>query len=197
MQPSKKDLSYNQGYKIYNSGYRIVYFYDGFHEILKNVCVNNLEVFLSNKEKKFNENGTLIDKILDKYISLNSRATKVAIYNVDGNEIAKKPEDNNQKILFKEELMYDYNVVNYVKEGYRIVYFYNDNYEVGTYCRKIEDFMMDFVEFDPYDEDDIPEFVSIDDLLNRYLNSLDSVHKVAIYDVDGNCVAQKERKKIK
>lgn len=40
---------------------------------------------------------------------------------------------------------------------------------------------------------DIPKFVSTADLLNRYLNDMKDVNGVAIYDVDGKCIAKKIR----
>ena len=57
-------------------------------------------------------------------------------------------------------------------EGYRIVYFENNNkYSIGAYCKTIEGFMIGFTECDPIiDEDDIPPFISIDDILERCLN---------------------------
>lgn len=83
------------------------------------------------------------------------------------------------------------------QDGYRIVYFYPDNtYSVGTFCRNIEGFMMDFVEIEPImDEDDIPEFISNDDLLDRYLSELNDISAVAIYKTDGTCLQKKERTK--
>ena len=68
-------------------------------------------------------------------------------------------------------------------DGYRIVYFYPDNtYEVGIFSGSIEGFMMDFAEVEPiWDESNIPNFVSIDDLLNRYLLDFADVSAVAIY----------------
>lgn len=62
-------------------------------------------------------------------------------------------------------------------EGYRIVYFEKDNkYSLGTYCKTIEGFMIDFADCDPIiDEDDIPSFTSVDDILNRSLNLYDDV----------------------
>ena len=82
-------------------------------------------------------------------------------------------------------------------DGYRIVYFYPDNtYSVGTFCGNIEGFMMDFVEIEPImDEDDIPEFISNDDLLDRYLSELNDISAVAIYKTDGTCLQKKERTK--
>ena len=84
-------------------------------------------------------------------------------------------------------------------DGYRIVYFYPDNtYKVGTFCKNIEGFMMDFVEVEPIeDESDIPDFVSIDDLLNRYLLDIQDACAVAIYKTDGTCISKKNRNNLK
>lgn len=81
-------------------------------------------------------------------------------------------------------------------EGYRIVYFYSDNtYKIGTFCKNIEGFMMDFVEVEPIeDENDIPVFISIDDLLSRYLLDVQDACAVAIYKTDGTCICKKDRK---
>ncbi len=85
------------------------------------------------------------------------------------------------------------------QNGYRIVYFYEDgNYSVGTFSGSVEDFMMDFVEVEPIeDENDIPAFISIEDLLERYLNVLPNVAEVALYKTDGTCIEKKSRKKVK
>ena len=45
MEIPTNELKYNRGYKIYNSGYRIVYFYNRHHKALKNVCVDNSVLF--------------------------------------------------------------------------------------------------------------------------------------------------------
>lgn len=81
------------------------------------------------------------------------------------------------------------------QDGYRIVYFYSDNtYKVGTFCGNIEGFMMDFVEIEPIeDEIDIPNFISTDDLLNRYLSEVKDAIAVAIYKTDGTLIQKKER----
>ncbi len=81
------------------------------------------------------------------------------------------------------------------QEGYRIVIFFPDNsYKVQTFSGCIEGFMIDFVEVEPIeDESDIPPFISIDDLLSRYLNDLKDISAVAIYKVDGTLVAIKDR----
>lgn len=81
------------------------------------------------------------------------------------------------------------------QDGYRIVYFYSDNtYKVGTFCGNIEGFMMDFVEIEPIeDESDIPNFISTDDLLNRYLSEVKDAIAVAIYKTNGTLIQKKER----
>jgi len=87
--------------------------------------------------------------------------------------------------------------INYGKyqEGYRIVYFYSDNtYRVGTFSGNIEGFMMDFVEMEPIESDsDIPAFISVDDILSRYLLDIKKAIAVAIYKTDGTLISKKER----
>ena len=81
------------------------------------------------------------------------------------------------------------------QDGYRIVYFFPDStYKVGTFCGNIEGFMMDFVEMEPIiDENDIPKFISTDDLLDRYLNDVFAAESVAIYKTNGILIAKKDR----
>ena len=81
------------------------------------------------------------------------------------------------------------------EDGYRIVYFYDDNnYEVGAYCKTIEGFMLGFAECDPIiDDDDIPPFISIDDILERCLDLYKDINGVAIYNIDGTCIQKKYR----
>ncbi len=83
-------------------------------------------------------------------------------------------------------------------EGYRIVYFEKDDkYSLGAYCKTIEGFMIGFADCNPIiDEDDIPSFTSVDDILNRSLNLYDDVIRVSIYKTDGTLVATKERKNL-
>ncbi len=81
-----------------------------------------------------------------------------------------------------------------LKKGYRIVYFYDDNYTIGEYCKTIEGFMYGFAKCNPImDDSDIPEFISIDDLLDRYLNDLPNAISIAIYKTDGTLIAKKDR----
>lgn len=81
------------------------------------------------------------------------------------------------------------------EDGYRIVYFYDDEtYKIGEYCKTIEGFMIGFVDCDPiYDENDIPEFTTIDDLLNRYLDDVYDAVAVALYKTDGTCIQKNNR----
>ena len=80
-------------------------------------------------------------------------------------------------------------------KGYRIVYFDNNNkYSIGAYCKTIEGFMIGFAECDQIiDEDDIPPFISIDDILERCLNLYNDINGVAIYKTDGTCIQKKDR----
>ena len=79
-------------------------------------------------------------------------------------------------------------------DGYRIVYFYPDNsHYIGAICKSIEGFMIEFCDEHPIMNDDIPVFKSNDDLLSRYLDSLEDISSVAIYKTDGTCIEKKER----
>ena len=81
-------------------------------------------------------------------------------------------------------------------DGYRIVYFYpDDRYSIGAFCKTIEGFMIEFCdEYPIMDNDDIPKFKSSDDLLSRYLDSSEDILAVAIYSINGTCIAKKEKK---
>lgn len=80
------------------------------------------------------------------------------------------------------------------RNGYRIVYFYKDKYEISTWASKIKNFMMDFASVVPImEKDDIPKFISKKDLVNRYLEDDKEAIKVAIYKVNGTLVLEKER----
>ncbi len=80
-------------------------------------------------------------------------------------------------------------------DGYRIVYFDDDgNYSIGEFCKSIEGFMIGFAEVNPIiNEEDIPTFTSIDDLLDKYLKDVNDASSVAIYKTDGTCVKKKTR----
>ena len=84
-------------------------------------------------------------------------------------------------------------------EGYRIVYFENNHkYSIGAYCKTIEGFMIGFAEYDPIiDEDDVPSFISTDDILERCLNLYNDIDGVAIYKTDGTCIQKKYRNVVK
>lgn len=82
-------------------------------------------------------------------------------------------------------------------EGYRIVYLYENNYKVGAYAKNIQDFMIDFSISNPIESElDIPEFISIEDLLNRYLADLKEITGVALYKTDGTLIMKKMQKDI-
>ena len=96
-------------------------------------------------------------------------------------------------IINKEELQCNKNGEKY-NFGYRIVFFYNNSYSIGEYCKTIDGFMIGFVEYDPIiDENDIPQFISIDDLLNRYLIDMKDITGVAIYSIDGSLIKKLDR----
>lgn len=94
----------------------------------------------------------------------------------------------------KKELQYD-RQGNAFEDGYRIVYFYKDkSYKIGAFCKSIEGFMIGLAKCDPImDESDIPKFISIEDLLNRYLNNLPNITAVALYKTEGTCLKKKVR----
>lgn len=73
--------------------------------------------------------------------------------------------------------------------GYRVVYFYSDTYRVGSWVSDIKNFMYDFVKVAPIEsDDDVPEFISIDDILNRWIREDDKLISVAIYQVNGELI---------
>ena len=75
-------------------------------------------------------------------------------------------------------------------EGYRLVYFYDDNkYEIGAYSNNIENFMYEFskTEEAPFDSS-IPAFISTTDLLQKLLEEKNDVKSIAIYNIDGTLV---------
>lgn len=195
-----EELKYNRGFKLYYYGFRIVYFYEGYHEVLKNVCVRKKENLKNycNLQKK-NKNIS-IEEILEKFLENNNKALAVAIYDVKtGKEIIRKYQKNIKKeikdcVMFREELMYDYGV-EYFINGYRLVYFYpNGKYSIGTFSKKIEKFMFEFCDRYPIDnEADVPAFISVDDILDRSLNMWPDTEAVAIYKTDGTCVLKKKR----
>ena len=77
-------------------------------------------------------------------------------------------------------------------ETYRIVKFYKDHYEIGASANEIENFMYMFCDNPIMVYDDIPEFISNDDILSRILKESPSIVAVAIYKTDGTCIEKKE-----
>ena len=68
-------------------------------------------------------------------------------------------------------------------------------YKVGEYCKTIDGFMIGFAKCDPIIDDDVPKFISTNDLLYRYLKDVKGTNSVAIYDVNGTCIDKVYRKK--
>lgn len=198
MNINKNELKTIKTYVTYDEGYRIVYYYDNHHEVPEGLYAKTIEDFIKFLKKDNNDIvSTSIDNILNEFLKLNPKALGVAIYDVNQNCILKKTKENiktiNNSTVYKEELIYDYND-KILDEGYRIVYFKNDNeYIIGTYCQNIEGFMIDFANEPIMDDDDIPEFISIDDLLTRYLNMMSDIKSVAIYNIDGTCITKKNK----
>jgi len=83
-----------------------------------------------------------------------------------------------------------------IDNGYRVVYFFENHYRIGSFASDIKTFMYDFVdEPEPWNDDvEIPKFISKDDLLNRYLTTRPKIIGVAIYKMNGTLVLKKERK---
>ena len=203
MNIDKSKLNTIKTYVVYDKGYRIVYYYEKYHEAPQGLYAKKIEDFANFfKNDKETIRFKDIEDILNKFLDLNPKALGVAIYDINQKCIEKKVKKDIKKInnspVYKEELIYDYND-KIVDEGYRIIYFENDDkYSIGAYCKTIEGYMMDFVEYEPIiDDDDIPPFISIDDLLSRYLKSLKDISAVALYKIDGTCVQKKERQSIK
>ena len=69
-------------------------------------------------------------------------------------------------------------------ETYRIVRFYKDHYIIGESANEFENFMYMFCD----NLDDIPEFISNDDILSRILKESPNIVAVAIYKTDGTCI---------
>ena len=78
-------------------------------------------------------------------------------------------------------------------ETYRIVRFYKDYYEIGASANEIENFMYMFCDNPIMDYDDIPEFISNDDILSRILKEIHDIVAAAIYKTDGTCIEIKKR----
>lgn len=76
-------------------------------------------------------------------------------------------------------------------DGYRIVYFYKDgSYSIGEFCKTIEGFMIGFADSNPIIDDDIPIFVSNEDLLYRCLQYDNSAVSASIYKTDGTLICE-------
>ena len=199
MEIPKEELSKYKTYVTHDKGYRIVYFYEIYHEAPYGLYAKELADF--NKMLDLSLDADL-NAVLDEFLKRNLKAKGVAIYDVEANCIQKKVRKNVKKInsseVYKEELIYDHNYV-VTDKGYRIVYFYPDNsYYISSWSENISGFMFHFCDSYPVcNEDEIPKFISNDDLLSRYLNDIPEISAVALYKVDGTCIEKKERQKHK
>ena len=196
MKINKKELKRHITNVIYKEGYRIVYLYDTHHEApQRGYYAIKIEDFAS---KFKNYEFTTIKDLLNKFLSINNKALGVAIYRVDGKCIEKLIRENVSKVdsreVYTDELIYDYNYVE-EKDGYRLVYYYKDgSYKIGDYSPSLELYMEDFAPYEPIDElCEIPEFVSVDDLLERYLKAYNFMDGIALYKVDGTLLGEKYR----
>ena len=80
-----------KNYITYDSGYRIVYFYNNHHEVKNGLYSKTIEDFIKyfqNENKKVEFIN--IDDLLNKFLELEEKALSVAIYDVNGTIIAKK-----------------------------------------------------------------------------------------------------------
>lgn len=196
MKINKEELSRFKTNVIYTTGYRIVYYYEEYHEVPQGLYAKNLEDFANFFTN--NKQYVSVKDVLEKFLEENKTALGVAIYDVNQNCIDKlvRPKVNkiNDSEVYKEELIYDMNYVT-VKTGYRIVYIFKDgSYKIGMYAETIEEFMKEFAPYEPIDEFcEIPKFISVDDLLNRYLEDCPDITGIVLYNVDGSIVEQKNR----
>ena len=97
-------------------------------------------------------------------------------------------------MINKEELKYNKKNEEY-ESGYRIVYFYPDGkYSIGEYSKTIEGFMIGFSLCDPIlSDDDIPSFISNEDLLYRCLESVKNASSCAIFNIDGTLIQKLDK----
>lgn len=131
MRVKSEELNRFKSSVIYKSGCRVIYYYETYHEPLKEVHAENLSDFINFfNDEKIKYDG--VEDLLKRFLNKNNKALGVAIYDINQNCIGKLIKDGvkkiNDTVVYKEELIYDYNYVT-VNDGFRIVYLYND----GTY----------------------------------------------------------------
>lgn len=194
-----EELKKGKGYVTYSDGYRIVCYYEKYHEVLKGVHAKEIPDFMNNfKSNNKTPEFVSVEDVLSNFLSQKKDAKAVSIYNVNGEMLFKKNRNNHinqtdDSKVYIEELIYDYGEKNF-DDGYRIVSFIDDNYSIGEYSKTLEGFMQGLAESYPIlDEEDIPSFKSIDDILDRYLKLAPEIDGVAIYKTDGTCLAFKKR----
>jgi len=199
MKIKSEELSRFKTDVIYKEGYRVVYYYENYHEVPEGLYAKNIEDFINFfKENNNDVQYTDINSLLKMFLKEVPNALGVAIYDVNQNCMGKIIKEGVKKIndttVYKEELIYDKNFIE-VNSGYRIVYLYEDNsYRLGMYAETLDEFMKEFTPYEPIDDPSIiPSFKSVEDLLNRYLIDCIDIDGVALYKVDGTLVEQKYR----
>ena len=91
MKIKKEELNRFKTNVIYEKGYRIVYFYEKHHEAPEGLYAENIEDFINFfKSNDNNIKYTNVDDILTRFLTNNSNALGVAIYDINQNCIAKK-----------------------------------------------------------------------------------------------------------
>lgn len=196
------DLKKIKTYVTYNDGFRIVYYYEKYHEVLQGAHAREINDFYNNIP--INERVSTmdeIDNILNYYLNQNDLALGVSIYNINQECIKKKirRDVNNldDREVYKEELIYDYNYIS-LNEGYRIVYFKeNGDYYIGAYAKKIEDFMYDLYDIEPIEDETPPSYISNEDILMKELSYAKDYISASIYDINGNLITNYTRIKNK
>ena len=110
----KEELEKYEDYVIYNEGYRIVYYYEKYHEAAEGLHTKNVQDFANYLNVSTNIS---VNEILTEFLNCKTNALGVAIFNVNGKCVAQKIKDNVKKInnseVYKEELIYDYAFVRY------------------------------------------------------------------------------------
>lgn len=79
--------------------------------------------------------------------------------------------------------------------GYRIVFYFDDGtYKIGPYAKRVEDFMIGFYEKDEINKNmNLENFITIDELLETYLENFPAVEAVELYSTEGLRYGRKVR----
>ncbi len=80
------------------------------------------------------------------------------------------------------------------ESGFTLVYFYEEYIIIGEHASNFENFMYSFCESYPVN-DNVPDFVSLDDILNRAFLIHNDCKKIAIYDSNARVICEKRSTK--